>query len=162
MRSIYTGIYTYTQHSRTHCTQARDYGTQVGHTHPVLNPWVRWYASGAQACLILAEVISIVSVMHATSIAFDPCNNQTVSQLVSLPTPPTSEFALPNGMVLDVCHCMLHTLPIMIEPRVGSGATISLLGNGKEDTHPTAQFLFLLPFAISLPFAKKKRNTEKN
>ena len=68
--------------------------------------------------MILAEVISIVSVIHATSIAFDPCNNQTVSQLVSLPTPPTSEFALPNGMVLDVCHCMLHTLPVMIEPRV--------------------------------------------
>ena len=56
--------------------------------------------------------------MHATSIAFDPCNSQTVSQLVSLPTPPTSEFALPNGMVLDVCHCMLHTLPVMIQPRV--------------------------------------------
>ena len=114
----YTRIHTHTQHSKTHWTQARDYGTQVGHTHPVLNPWVRWYASGAQACLILAEVISIVSVMHATSIAFDPCNSQTVSQLVSLPTPPTSEFALPNGMVLDVCHCMLHTLPVMIEPRV--------------------------------------------
>ena len=44
--------------------------------------------------------------------------NQTVSQLVSLPTPPTLEFALPNGMVLDVCHCMLHTLPIMIDPSV--------------------------------------------
>ena len=68
--------------------------------------------------MILADVISIVSVMHATSKAFGPCDNQTVSQLVSLPTPPTFEFALPNGMVLDVCHCMLHTLPIMIDPSV--------------------------------------------